>query len=283
RPQTVTVNPTVSPASHVNGIYVEPTETELAAWQSYHTLHATARAALPAGSRDASSDTPPLLSSGSDLPPLLPRLVNSQRLIIAGGSDSGKTTVVKHLIAARPNHQTIIIDPHSPSKILGIDTIGAGRDYGAIANALEALVLLMSDRYQDVKHGLFGYGQHQPVAVFVDEWTSIGREVERAGEMLAVLLTESRKVNIFLTVIAHSLTNDILRVDNQIKRSAVQVELFGGNGEPHRAFIHPNTTIGPDGRKATPQEFALPGPFVEPARPATLVRYLPDPKIIRAQ
>ncbi|MCB0207691.1 MAG: hypothetical protein KDJ52_00085 [Anaerolineae bacterium] len=221
------------------------------------------------------------------LPPILPRLIDAQRLIIAGGSDAGKTTLIKHIIAGRIDHSRIIpIDPHAPSKILGFDVIGAGMDYAAIAEALESLVLLMTSRYHDVRDGVLGYGQHERVSIFIDEWTGIVRKVDRAGKMLTTLLTESRKVNLHITLCCHSTTVETLGLpDAQIKRSATVVEIVGGNsGEPRRAFIHPASKTKPDGSRAKPVEYALPGPFAGYVQaPAEVVKELPDSKILKAQ
>ncbi|MCB0195554.1 MAG: hypothetical protein KDJ65_26630 [Anaerolineae bacterium] len=220
------------------------------------------------------------------LPPILPRLIDAQRIIIAGGSDAGKTTLVKHIVAGRIDHSRIIpIDPHAPSKILGFNVIGAGRDYAAIADALESLVLLMTARYEDVKAGILGYGQHERVSVFIDEWTGIVRNVDQAGEQLAILLTESRKVNIHLTLCCHSTTVEALGLpDAQIRKSATVVEIVGGNGAPRRAFIQPNSKTNPDGSKARPVEHALPGPFAGYVQaPTEVVRELPDVKVLKAQ
>ncbi|MCB0207928.1 MAG: hypothetical protein KDJ52_01285 [Anaerolineae bacterium] len=267
----------LSAQTHVNGLPENPTPFQLAIWERYNQLHAPGR-----GNPPAQIAAP----EAARLPPLLPKLIEAQRLIIAGGSDAGKTTLVKHIVAGRIDHSRIIpIDPHAPSKILGFDVIGAGRDYAAIADALESLVLLMTARYEDVKSGILGYGQHERVSVFIDEWTGIVRNISQAGEMLAILLTESRKVNIHLTVCSHSTTIDALGLpDAQFKKSATIVEIVGGDGSPRRAFIHPANKTNPDGSKATPVEYALPGPFAGYVQaPAEVVRELPDARVLRAQ
>ncbi|MCB0165595.1 MAG: hypothetical protein KDI79_15295 [Anaerolineae bacterium] len=268
-----------SALTHINGLPQNPTPMQIALWERYHQLHAPGRPELlvPEAPKQIGAPT---------LPPILPKLIDAQRLIIAGGSDAGKTTLIKHIVAGRIDHSRIIpIDPHAPSKILGFDVIGAGRDYGAIGDALESLVLLMTARYEDVKAGVLGYGQHERVSVFIDEWTGIVRQVDGAGDLLAILLTESRKVNIHLTLCCHSTTIDALGLpDAQIRKSATVVEITGGNGAPRRAFIHPASKTNPDGSKATPQEYALPGPFAGYVQaPAEVVRALPDSKVIKAQ
>ncbi len=258
-----------------------PTADELAAWLAWQELHSTARRPALAGPE------PPQLGPGGmvSLEPILPRLVAAQRLIIAGGSDAGKTTLIKHIIAGRADHSRIVvIDPHAPSKVLGFDVIGSGRDYAAIGQALESLEWLMTSRYHDVREGVLSYGQHNRVSVFIDEWTSIARYVDRAGEIFETLLTESRKVNIHLTVITHSPNVDTLGISAAIRKSAILVEITGGQGEPRRAFIHPTSKTNPDGSKARPREFALPGPFVGFPQPAgQVILELPDARTLQAQ
>lgn len=256
--------------------YMPPLPGEAAAWEMWQNTHGR-RQAEPLALPDSTSEIAP--------PPLLPKLLTAQRVIIAGGSDAGKTTLAKHIIAGRlDDSQVIIIDPHAPSKILGVDCIGAGRDYGAIEGALLSLCELMSHRYDDVKYGLAGYGEHDRISVFVDEWTGIRKNVKNAGELLGTLLVESRKVNIHLTFLTHSLTVDVLGIDAQIRASAKLVQLYGGEDEEYRAFILPRTKIEPDGKKSLPVEYALPGLFVGYAQPqAEVVKALPDVRVLRAQ
>lgn len=262
----------------VNGRRYEPTEQDIENYR-LHRLTTGARAAsLP------SPDQPAQLAAGPE--PLLPVLLQAQRLIIGGGSDSGKSTLAKHLIAGRAdNSQIVVIDPHSPSKVLGFDVIGAGRDYAAIGQALESLELLMHERYGDVAQGLMGYFQHSRVSVFIDEWTGIIEAIPEAGNRLKTLLTESRKVNMFLCLLTHSTTLDGLGLPSaQLKKSAMIVELVGGQGQPHRAFVHPSASLAGDGRKARPVEYALPGPFTGwPAARDEVTLELPSPEIIKVQ
>lgn len=268
-------------AGQVNGHRSEPWTIDIDNYRLNQMAHATAKPAM----LQAPEQQPAQLLEAGPLP-LLPILLKAQRLIIGGGSDSGKSTLAKHLIAGRAeDSQIVVIDPHSPSKVLGFDVIGAGRDYGAIGQALESLELLMHERYSDVAKGLMGYFQHNRISIFIDEWTGIVEKVPEAGKRLKTLLTESRKVNMFLCVLTHSTTLDGLGLPSaQLKKSAMIVELVGGQGQPHKAFIHPGATIAGDGKKARPTECSLPGPFTGYLPPKEKVLLaLPDPKIIKVQ
>lgn len=266
----------LSPAP-VNGVRIEPTDLEI---ENYR-LHR-----LTTGSRQPGLTAPDPAQLAAGPAPLLPVLLQAQRLIVGGGSDSGKSTLAKHLIAGRAEaSQIVVIDPHAPSKILGYDVIGAGRQWEVIAQALESLELLMDERYNDVAAGFMGYFQHSRISIFIDEWTGIIEEVPEAGKRLKTLLTESRKVNMFLCLLTHATTLDGLGLPSaQLKKSAMIVELVGGQGQPHRAFVHPSTTLANDGKKARPVEYALPGPFIGWPQPAAeIVWELPSPEIIKVQ
>jgi len=261
-----------------NGQPIQPTLDDQQRWFIHTTKNSP---------KVVEGQSQPLLPiTTQELPALLPVLLKAQRVIIGGGSDSGKSTLAKHLIAGRLEQGQIIpIDPHSPSKLLGIDVIGAGRNWQAIGQALESLELLMHERYGEVAAGLMGYFQHQRISIFIDEWTSIIEEVPDAGKRLKTLLTESRKVNMFLTLLTHATTLDGLGLPSaQLKKSALIVELVGGNGEqPYRAFVYPQTSIGTDGKKARPTEYMLPGPFSGYPDTQDIPLSLPSPQLIKIQ
>lgn len=254
----------------------EPSNFTLTTWDRYHAHHArrSPRAGIPPASSASSTPNPPQL-----LPAILPH----QRLIIAGNPDSGKTTLLKHLVANRPDHQIIPIDPHSPSKLLGYDVIGAGRDFPAIQDALESLVTLLSSRYNDIAAGSAGYFQHKPVTITIDEWTTIRAVIASAGDYLRVLLTESRKVNINIVLIVHSLTVEAVGVDAQIMRSATRIQLTGSHHESRRAYMLRDHIIAPDGKRQRPAEYLPPGPFPGYAQPQLVIKSLPDHRVLKAE
>lgn len=244
----------LNPALWVNGSPGQISVDELQRWAAFNALHATARRPELAAPEPAA----PAVS------PLLPVLASAQRLLLVGASDSGKSTLLKHLITARlQTGQVIVIDPHSPSKILGVDVIGAGRDYVAIGQALASLVYLMTERYSQIARGEVATGQHDRLTVIIDEWTGIARNIKDAGELLAQLLVESRKAQIHMVVATHSDNVKTLGIDGegQLRASFTVCRLFGGNGQPRRAFIDPTTKLGPNGEKLEPVEYSLPGPF----------------------
>lgn len=262
--------------SGFNGRLLQPSDFEVEQWRRFLASHTT----TPAGTVKA-------LAAGETvevIEPILPVLVQAQRVLLAGASNSGKSNLVKHIILERSRYSNIvIIDPHSPSELLGCDVIGAGRDYAQIESALHSLVLLMSERYDDVKNHRAKYFEHDHISVFVDEFTSIKREVENAGEILTTLLTESRKVNISLCVLVHALTKDVIDLGPQIRASSLQVELQGGqhHNDQRRAYVLPSNGSH---RREDKTEYSLPGVFNDAQIPHdAVVLSLPDPMALEAQ
>ncbi len=137
---------------------------------------------------------------------LLPALDNVQRTLIVGGSNSGKTTLLKHIVARRTG-AILVLDPHAyPEKYSsGCKVIGVGRDYPAIDIALQGLIGLMTARYAEIGRGEVAEMAHPPLTIVVDEWRAIVHNLGKpAGGYIATLLTESRKAAFSLFVGTHS-------------------------------------------------------------------------------
>lgn len=169
---------------------------------------------------------------------IYPLLCKAERVAIGGGSNSGKTTLAKMLIVhgVSLGRLQLVVSPHEQSHILpGIPVAGVGRNYAEIDIVLQALVDVMTLRYVEVAQGRFAHFGHDGIDITIDEWTSIKRQVPNAGEMLGQLLTESRKVNMRLTVLTHSLNVDTLGVDSGLRQSMFLAWLDGGNGDPYIA------------------------------------------------
>jgi hypothetical protein len=173
-----------------NGKYSEPNQTEREAWQTFN--------AKPA--KVIESESQPLLPT--------PQLSfdevinNAQRTLIIGASNSGKTTVLQHVLRLKQHTDIFVIDPHSyPDKWPFGKVSGVGRDYAAIDETLAGLVGLMTKRYQEIAKGNLN---HSPVTVVIDEWRAITLNLDSAGNHIKTLLTESRKANFSIFVASHS-------------------------------------------------------------------------------
>ncbi len=173
--------------------------------------------------------------------PLLPAIANRQRLLIVGASDSGKTTLMRHLIDVREN--VLMIDPHgTPPKWGEIKHVGQGRDYRGIGAMLNLLVAEMTKRYEQLGTGEVIEGQHTSITVFVDEWRAIIKNCDEAGQCLTTLLTEGRKASMSLVIASHSIRVQALGIQGEgdLRKGFSVVNLYGGNGEERYATLSTN-------------------------------------------
>lgn len=140
---------------------------------------------------------------------LLEDIKHSQRLLLVGGQNSGKTTLLKHIAKQRSvAGQVLILDSHNHAGKWNPDytIVGHGRNYQAIAKELANLVELMDCRYKDYAAGEIGERQHELITVISDEFTTIAENIGDMTPYLLPLLTESRKVGIDFIVACHSET-----------------------------------------------------------------------------
>jgi hypothetical protein len=138
----------------------------------------------------------PLLEASPQ--PLLPAIANCDNVLIVGGKGSGKTTLLQHLEYERlQNGKTIILDSHAqPSQWAG-QSIGIGRQYGMIKNAMIALTEKLNSRYQKFSTGQSDF---EPIHTIIDEFTLLPRTLKDVDyniqEYSIPALTEGRKVAI---------------------------------------------------------------------------------------
>jgi len=186
----------LNPTTYQNGLQAEVSAAELAAWQTW-TLRHRPHPIKPV--------EPHLLSAPPQID-LLAVLDAVQRCLIVGASDSGKTTLLQHLVRRRLHlSKVVVIDPHAyPDKWAGCVVVGTGRNYAEIDRALTALVRLMTKRYDDIGKGAVGEGHHPRLTILIDEWRAIVHNVKTAGEAIKALLTESRKAAMSVFVASHS-------------------------------------------------------------------------------
>lgn len=181
---------------YANGQSTSPSQTELIAWQTYMLRH------RPSMISEAAPQLLPALTQVD----LLTALDTVQRCLIVGASDSGKTTLLQWLVSRRlQTSKVIVIDPHAyPNKWPGCVVVGTGRNYPEIAKALDALVRLMTKRYEEIGKGIVAEQAHSRITILIDEWRAIVYNVKDASEAIKALLTESRKAAFSVFVATHS-------------------------------------------------------------------------------
>ncbi|QTA83884.1 p-loop domain-containing protein [Desulfonema limicola] len=144
-----------------------------------------------------------------NLPPVIPAIAKSLVLVLLGSQGTGKTTLLCHLIDARSDGQAIIIDPHGyPGKYNGHEITGAGRNYSACDDCMQWLMDEVNRRYKDYYNK-----QYKMLYVYIDEATLLKKNCGSFQSFMEIMLTESRKVNIRLTLCLHSRRAKFLGLD----------------------------------------------------------------------
>ena len=181
---------------YANGQPTEPNQGELIAWQTYMLRHRQ---------RVITEVTSPLLPAQTQID-LLAALDSVQRCLIVGASDVGKTTLLQWLVSRKlQTSKVIVIDPHAyPEKWPGGIVVGTGRNYPEIGHALDALVRLMTKRYDEIGKGIVVEQGHSRITILIDEWRAIVYNVKEASDAIKALLTESRKAAFSVFVASHS-------------------------------------------------------------------------------
>jgi len=182
--------------AYANGQYTTPNPTDLITWQTYTLRHRA----------NVTKEVAPQLLSAQTQVDLLAALDGVQRCLIVGASDSGKTTLFQWLVSRRLNtSKVIVIDPHAyPNKWPGCIVVGTGRNYPEIDRALDALVRLMTKRYDEIGKGIVAEQGHSRITILIDEWRAIVYNVRSASDAIKALLTESRKAAFSVFVATHS-------------------------------------------------------------------------------
>jgi hypothetical protein len=235
----------LNPTTYQNGQHVEVLPVEYAAWQTW-TLR---------NRPSAMKTMEPILLPAQTQIELLPALDSVQRCLIVGASDTGKTTLLQHLVVRRAQlSKVIVIDPHSyPHKWPNCMVIGTGRNYADIDRALAALVQLMTKRYDEIGKGVVGEGSHPRLTILIDEWRAIIQNVKAASGAIKALLTESRKAAMSVFVATHSERAKPLGLEGEydLKDGFAIIRLSNINGQ-RLATLDTGTGAVP---------VALPGPY----------------------
>lgn len=223
-----------------------PSPDEVAAWQLFNT---------PSPGRAIPALLPEAVAAPVDL---LSALDPVQRCLILGATDAGKTTLLQWLVSRRlSSSKVVMIDPHAyPGKWPGgCEVVGQGRKYADIGNALDALVQLMGDRYEEIGKGIVAEMGHTKMTIFIDEWRGIVRALGKpAKETIKTLLVESRKAAFSVFVVGHSDRAKPLGLDGEY-------DLKDGFAVVHLALVNGQrqATLDTGGEKVLAM---LPGPFV---------------------
>lgn len=152
------------------------------------------------------------VSSAPDNTPIPLPPMRHGHVLIAGPTDSGKSTAMLEILRLR--REVVVLDPHWDGGDWGAaEVIGAGRDFGAIGRYMEQMNELLRTRYAE---RAAGRAEFAPLTVAVDEMPAIvdelGKDIENTWRRW---LREGRKVGLFLVVASQSTRVKTLGIEGE--------------------------------------------------------------------
>ncbi len=138
--------------------------------------------------------------------------------LLIGASGDGKSTLAMHLarLSGDENTRICVIDPHAkPDDWQGLAVIGRGRNYGEIAEVMEAQIEEMNRRYE---LRAIGKPTGHRLIIITDEFPAIAASEEAsdiAPEWMKTLGREARKVDIFMVVLVQGTEVKALGIEGE--------------------------------------------------------------------
>lgn len=222
--QTVAKQFHLSAAPHVNGLPENPTPMQVALWERWHVLHAP----KSAGALPAPAAAP---AAGPSLPPLIDVMIELPRILLIGGTGAGKTNTLKHYVArlAAGGEKITVIDPHSPSRLVGLDVIGAGLNFDQIADKLIEIMTTVSTRYNTGQISQSGNLPGLNEYLIIEEFLDIHRHLgDLAVEFLECMLIQARKTGFRFCLVSQNDSVDALGLkgNSGLLKGADRVEVI---------------------------------------------------------
>ncbi len=220
----------------MRGLIIEQRGYKVPIWEAGTALQTLARVDLayadrkfPNAAAVTITEAPPMLSDGIIDAEIVPeedtmRLVPDSEwlqwidslphLLLAGRTNAGKTTIAKAILADRISRgePLFVLDPHDqPGKWFGIAAIGGGRDFSAILDALDQVLVEMSSRFKEYDQGK-KTEEFERLTVLIDEVPALvastmdgARTIDGRWKGFAKKLgSEARKVRISVILLTQS-------------------------------------------------------------------------------
>jgi hypothetical protein len=214
--------------------------------------------------------------------PTLRKALRHPAVLIFGESGAGKSTLAEWDIGERikEGHQVEVWDPHAAyGQWEGLPVYGQGLDYAGCDRRIVAFINLVKARY--VQRSQNPNFNPRPLSVLVEEFTKWDGKCPHAGELLAIALSDVRKINVFILFVAHDRTLTSLGgakgIASARDKGLMEIELNAVQDPKTDALVSAQTgRIYYPGRKNAPVEIVLPNlkpPSPPAASTTTDVRY----------
>ncbi|MDY6803512.1 MAG: hypothetical protein SXA11_06855 [Cyanobacteriota bacterium] len=140
------------------------------------------------------------------------QLVNYPTVRVTGPQGAGKSRIAEEITRLRceAGYKAIIIDPHCKyGQWEGLEVVGKGQDYKTVERWIAWFTGEIKDRYQ--KRATEPNYNPPPMTIVCEELTGWKKNgVKNAGELEIASYSDTRKVNIAITFIAHGKTSELM-------------------------------------------------------------------------
>ena len=201
--------------------------------------------------------------------PLIDTVSKYARILVVGGQDAGKTSVMLWLAEAKMKLGNVVaIDTHaSPEKWpREAHVLGFGLDYNQAQRGFNQVLDLMTKRYDEIGQGRAKERSHPIISVLTDEWTDLPDMIPNfKKQYVKPLFTKSRKAAIDLSLAAHDDTVEALGMEglSGLKKSFDVVIYLDYSEGKHTSIVQYGL------KKSTSKrvECLPPGPYVPNGKP----------------
>lgn len=143
----------------------------------------------------------------ADITAIIPQHLDAPVLAVVGPQGVGKSTFLYWLYGQIPG-AAIALDPHAAKgDHAGLVVVGAGMDYDAIDGAVTQIRALVEERYRARAQGTIKFPK---LLVVVEELTNWADKVSSAKALIREALSDFRKANVQLILVAHGKTNALM-------------------------------------------------------------------------
>ena len=176
----------------------------------------------------------------------LSTIAQEQNVLVTGPKGSGKTTILRTVLAQRLNTECRALDPHNEPGKWPCPVIGGGLNWQAISDALETMETGMTTRFTDLNNGVHRSGEFPQRTYVADEFLAIVQKLTGkggtvdAGELLISRLTQGRKVGECILLAAQNDTVQALGIsgNSDLKACFDYLIFLGGNIETRARKFH---------------------------------------------
>jgi len=159
-------------------------------------------------------------------------LINYPTVRVTGPQGAGKSRIVEEITRLRcdAGYEAIVIDPHAEyGQWEGLKVVGKGQNYQEIDRWISAFIQEIKDRYN--RRATEPNYNPKPITVICEELTGWKKNgVKNAGDLELAGYSDTRKINIAITLVAHGKTSELMGGGKGLAKTreagAADLELF---------------------------------------------------------